>query len=63
MEYPGGLVRPTTYAKSKLKLYLMIPPAQRTPSQIDEMANLIITLVNTIVLILSLKFSIRRFIF
>jgi len=44
MDYPGGLVRPTTYAKSKLKLFLMIPPDKRTPSQIDEMANLIITL-------------------
>ena len=48
MDYPGGLLRPTTYAKSKLKLFLMIPPDKRTPSQIDEMANLIITLVKNI---------------
>jgi len=42
------MIRPVTYAKSKLKLFLMIPPEKRTPTQIDEMIDLIVTLVNII---------------
>ena len=44
------IIRPVTYAKSKFKLFLTIPPEKRTPTQIDEMVDLVMTLVNIILI-------------
>ncbi len=39
------LIKPIPYAKAKLKLFLLIPSERRTQTQIDEMIELIETLV------------------